>query len=85
MPDLDYSVMLWANHCHSSCVGSSEGRQRDVRMTAGENSKAVFKAALHFGQKKRSGAANSSSARGYVRGHIGGNLNKLESVPKFDL
>lgn len=61
-------------------------------MTAGETSEAVLKAALHFVQtkkeKERSGAANSSSAQGYMRGlgqSFGGNLNKLESVPKFDL
>ena len=56
-------------------------------MTARENNKAVSKAALHFVQvKKRSGAANSSSAQGYMRGQsFGGNLNKLESVTKCDL
>lgn len=54
-------------------MGSSEEGKWDIRLTAGEKSNVVSRLCIIFsakrGKKKRSGAANSSSAQGYVRGH----------------
>lgn len=64
---LDYSVMLWASHCHSSCVGSSEEGSGMSEWQQGKIAR------LHYilckkKKKKRSCTANSSSAQGYMCG-----------------
>lgn len=81
--------MLWANHCHSCCVGCSgraEGfwddsrgktaRQRWIKERGKKKErKEEWRCKVEFG----------SGQWAWVWTIMWGNLNKLESAPKFDL